>query len=107
MKTAGELLAESLKNKTPLDPNAIQSALQAATPPGIRVSVAGAQSWETCLIQDDDRAVGGRSITCTVCGLTSFNPNDVAHKYCANCHQFHEIMKLERQVAAAKLNFPC
>ncbi len=30
------------------------------------------------------------SITCLVCGMTSFNVTDVAQKYCGNCHRFHE-----------------
>lgn len=29
-------------------------------------------------------------IRCDVCGLTSWNPMDVAERYCANCHIFHE-----------------
>jgi hypothetical protein len=32
-------------------------------------------------------------ITCLVCGMTSWNPNDVKYKYCGNCHQFHDIME--------------
>ncbi|MEW6304386.1 MAG: hypothetical protein AB1705_12990 [Verrucomicrobiota bacterium] len=31
-----------------------------------------------------------RSITCLVCGMTSWNLNDVTHLYCGKCHQFHE-----------------
>jgi len=42
----------------------------------------------------------GRSITCHVCGLTSWNPNDVAQKYCGCCHVFHDqremLARLER-----------
>lgn len=29
------------------------------------------------------------SITCRVCGWTSFSKEDVRHKYCAHCHEFH------------------
>jgi hypothetical protein len=32
----------------------------------------------------------GRAITCGECGLTSHNPHDVAHRYCGNCHVFHD-----------------
>jgi hypothetical protein len=32
------------------------------------------------------------SITCPVCGRTSYNPNDVVQRYCGNCHQFHDNM---------------
>jgi hypothetical protein len=30
------------------------------------------------------------SIQCLVCGLYSYNPNDVAHRYCPSCNVFHE-----------------
>ena len=33
-----------------------------------------------------DQVVG--SITCLVCGATSYNPHDVEHHYCGNCHCF-------------------
>lgn len=33
---------------------------------------------------------GGESITCMMCGLTSYNVNDVKFLYCGNCHKFHE-----------------
>jgi len=32
----------------------------------------------------------GGAIKCLKCGMTSYNPNDVKHKYCGNCHEFHE-----------------
>jgi hypothetical protein len=32
-------------------------------------------------------------ITCPQCGMTSHNPNDVAYRYCGNCHQFHDQMR--------------
>jgi hypothetical protein len=32
----------------------------------------------------------GSSITCLVCGTTSYNVNDVEKKYCGRCHRFHE-----------------
>lgn len=35
------------------------------------------------------KAVGVRptpSITCPVCGMTSYNPNDIREGYCGNCH---------------------
>lgn len=31
-------------------------------------------------------------ITCPQCGMTSYHPEDVRHKYCGNCHEFHEDM---------------
>ena len=30
------------------------------------------------------------SYTCPKCGRTSYNPNDVANKYCGYCHEFEE-----------------
>lgn len=32
----------------------------------------------------------GRAITCARCGLTSYNPNDVAQRYCGHCKIFHD-----------------
>ncbi len=32
----------------------------------------------------------GDAIKCLKCGLTSYNPNDAIHKYCGNCHEYHE-----------------
>ena len=31
------------------------------------------------------------SFTCPVCLMTSYNPNDVAKRYCGNCHTFFPI----------------
>ena len=33
----------------------------------------------------------GQSITCLICSLTSYNPNDVREVYCGNCHRFHRV----------------
>lgn len=33
---------------------------------------------------------GGKSITCHVCGKTSWHPEDVRNKYCGFCHVFHD-----------------
>jgi hypothetical protein len=35
-------------------------------------------------------ASDGRSITCGLCGWTSYHPEDVAHRYCGHCHIFHD-----------------
>ncbi len=35
----------------------------------------------------------GRAIKCLVCGLTSWHPKDIAHRYCDNCSQFHDDRK--------------
>jgi hypothetical protein len=29
------------------------------------------------------------SITCPDCGMTSYHPEDIAHRYCGKCHKFH------------------
>lgn len=41
----------------------------------------------------DEMVKIGETITCRVCGMTSHNPNDIQQRYCASCHQFHEIME--------------
>ena len=35
-------------------------------------------------------APDGSSITCTACGLTSYNANDIAQKFCCHCGVFHD-----------------
>jgi len=32
-------------------------------------------------------------IRCLVCNLKSFNSEDIRHKWCANCNQYHPINK--------------
>lgn len=32
--------------------------------------------------------MGQPSVTCPVCGMTSYHPDDVQHGYCGNCHDF-------------------
>lgn len=34
--------------------------------------------------------VNGKWIACHKCGRVSYNSNDVEHRYCGHCHQFHE-----------------
>jgi hypothetical protein len=40
------------------------------------------------------------SITCPVCGMTSYNPNDIEWGYCGNCHAYtgvvNPLMKAKR-----------
>jgi hypothetical protein len=36
------------------------------------------------------------SITCKLCGMTSYNPNDVINRYCGHCHQFLQALELDR-----------
>lgn len=35
-----------------------------------------------------DTAHGQRAIVCLRCRATSYNANDVFHKYCGRCHRF-------------------
>ena len=39
-------------------------------------------------IDEAPEALGGRSITCLICGRTSYNPTDVDQCWCANCNRF-------------------
>lgn len=39
--------------------------------------------------QEDRPETAGPSFTCPTCGLTSYHPQDVAHRYCVACHVFH------------------
>lgn len=32
------------------------------------------------------------SITCPKCKMVSYNLGDIEHKYCNNCHEWHEDM---------------
>lgn len=32
------------------------------------------------------------SITCPKCKMVSYHPQDISHKYCGNCHAFHDNM---------------
>lgn len=33
---------------------------------------------------------GGKAIKCMTCQMRSYHPKDVEHRYCGNCHKFHE-----------------
>lgn len=33
---------------------------------------------------------GSFRIMCLRCDMTSYNPNDVAYRYCGWCHEFHD-----------------
>lgn len=36
------------------------------------------------------------SYTCPKCGMTSYHPEDIKHKYCGNCHMTREEVMRER-----------
>jgi hypothetical protein len=46
--------------------------------------MATTQSYELVRLDDED------GIRCLYCGLISYNPNDIAHHYCGNCHVWHD-----------------
>lgn len=58
---------------------------------GNKVNKMGAQAYgqqpqaPTFQIGDE-----GRSITCLICGMKSWHPEDVRQLYCGNCHRFHK-----------------
>lgn len=35
------------------------------------------------------------AIKCLICNRTSYNINDVKYKFCGNCNQYHNILKME------------
>lgn len=54
---------------------------------------------KTYLIADDDQ-----SILCLVCCSRSWSLQDIAHRYCGNCHQYHTA--LEHQQKYLQLTAP-
>ncbi|HEV8189489.1 MAG TPA: hypothetical protein VGP83_17170 [Pyrinomonadaceae bacterium] len=44
------------------------------------------------------RLEGSPRIKCPHCGMISYHPQDIAHRYCGNCHRFHD--DIERDQAA-------
>lgn len=40
------------------------------------------------------------SITCLVCNMTSYNPNDIEYRYCGMCHEFHNNLKMKHMKTA-------
>ena len=36
---------------------------------------------------------GQKGIKCLKCHLISFNEHDIKHKYCGNCHVFHDLFR--------------
>lgn len=50
--------------------------------------------WRKRVIEAAHKVLGQQaerpSIRCIACGLTSYNKNDISHKFCGRCHKFHE-----------------
>lgn len=38
------------------------------------------------------------SITCPECDRVSYNPNDILNRYCRSCHQYHDIMAMQKEL---------
>lgn len=53
-----------------------------AMSPTSRVAVATARAVI------ETKAAIARCYACPRCGITSYNPNDLTHRYCGRCHQF-------------------
>ena len=43
------------------------------------------------------------SYTCPVCKMTSYNPNDIQHRYCGNCHRFEARSRDELELRRVEL----
>lgn len=44
----------------------------------------------------------GQSITCNLCGMRSYNRNDIVNIYCGHCHHWHETLPEQMQKQALK-----
>lgn len=47
------------------------------------------------------------AITCLLCNRTSWNSEDVRHKYCAACDVFHEDMLYKCGFCGCRVTEPC
>lgn len=61
----------------------------------------------TCTVLHD-----GKAIRCGECARTSWNPNDITHRYCGFCNKFHDdeagnIMGIYYTLTADRLPIPC
>jgi len=53
----------------------------------------------TYLIEEDiSRPTPLMRITCRRCSMTSYSEGDVRHRYCGNCHQYHDAMAMEQNL---------
>jgi hypothetical protein len=57
--------------------------------------------WMPITYEINTDAFGNRWIQCLICGLGSYNANDIEQKYCCCCHLFHEDVSLSRRAAPA------
>ena len=45
------------------------------------------------------------SFTCRDCGFTSYNRNDMKHRYCVRCHKFMDDLRTAADERAAAARF--
>lgn len=43
------------------------------------------------------------SITCPICGRTSYNQDDIKERYCGKCHQFLDLLQFSLELKQAQL----
>lgn len=55
-------------------------------PPGPLVSGSMSCAKRYLIVERDGR----KGIKCLMCGMTSWNSNDVVQRYCGGCHVFHD-----------------
>lgn len=41
---------------------------------------------------------GEHWIRCTVCNMQSYHPQDIRQRYCGQCHQFHQMIAMQRRI---------
>ena len=51
--------------------------------------MAGERTYQI-ILNDEGKA---HAIKCHTCGLTSYHPKDVSHRYCGKCHIFHDDLR--------------
>lgn len=54
-----------------------------------------------------DANTGQRTICCALCDAVSSHPGDVANKYCARCHLFHELVQDCREAVRRGATHDC
>lgn len=58
----------------------------------------GMLAEHTYIIGTDDN--GSQWIQCNQCNMKSYNSNDIEHKYCGFCHDFHDHIAFMRRIQA-------
>jgi ribosomal protein S27AE len=67
----------------------LEANLREQTKKAIRKSeTEGGMAKEEFAILNGTNAIAP-SITCPKCGRASYHPEDIKHRYCGNCHEYH------------------